>query len=281
YLSRDHDWRQARLGVRTPALHALRPPGLRLGVPDHGAGQDAARPRGVQRIALHWLPRLHAGLPVHYSEIRLREVRAEDPQMHVLRRPLRDRTRTGMRKGVPDRRDHLRRPRRHGGRSEATDCHGPGHVHPRNLRSRRGRRYQCPASVVGAVRADRLHYRPAEDADARPHTSLAAPHGARLCAVVQGVWRAKLDRAAAHAPPGAWWRCNMKWRIRLTCWDILLLAIMAFGAGVALVRFASGIGSIANINNAYPWGWWVGYGIMTMIAMGGVGFTITALVEIL
>jgi Fe-S-cluster-containing dehydrogenase component len=28
---------QARLGVRAPALHALRPACLRLGVPDHGA----------------------------------------------------------------------------------------------------------------------------------------------------------------------------------------------------------------------------------------------------
>ena len=53
------------------------------------------------------------------------------------------------------------------------------------------------------------------------------------------------------------------------------------GAVLALVRYASGIGSIANINNAYPWGWWVGYGIMTMDCHGRVGFTITALVEIL
>jgi Ni/Fe-hydrogenase subunit HybB-like protein len=73
----------------------------------------------------------------------------------------------------------------------------------------------------------------------------------------------------------------MNWRIRLTWWDKLLLAIMAAGAVIAFVRFATGIGTIANINNAYPWGWWVGYGIMTMIAIGGVGFTITALVEIL
>src|SRR5258708_40363999 len=42
----------------------------------------------------------------------------------------------------------------------------------------------------------------------------------------------------------------------------------------------TGIGTVANINNAYPWGWWVGYGIMTMIAIGGVGFPIPALVEI-
>ena len=73
----------------------------------------------------------------------------------------------------------------------------------------------------------------------------------------------------------------MNWRIRLTWWDKLLLAIVAVAAVFGFVRFATGIGSIANINNAYPWGWWVGYGIMTMIAIGAVGFTITALVEVL
>src|SRR5262249_16984736 len=163
----------------------------------------------------------------------------------------------------------------------AADCHRAWHVHPRNLRPRRGRRYQCPASFVGAVRAARLHYWPAEDADARPYASLAARPGARLRGVVRGVWRAELDRTAAHAPPRAWWRDHMNWRIRLTWWDKVLLAIMAWGAVCALIRYVDGIGSIANINNAYPWGWWVGYGIMTMIAIGGVGFTITGLVEIL
>ena len=74
----------------------------------------------------------------------------------------------------------------------------------------------------------------------------------------------------------------MNWRrVRLTWWDTLLLVIMAVGVVLAVVRYAGGIGSVANINNAYPWGWWVGYGIMTMIALGGVGFTITLLVEIL
>ena len=73
----------------------------------------------------------------------------------------------------------------------------------------------------------------------------------------------------------------MNWRIRLTWWDWTLLAVVAVGVVTGLLRFAFGIGSIANINNAYPWGWWVGYGIMTMIALGGVGFTITALVEVL
>src|SRR6266478_5153456 len=73
----------------------------------------------------------------------------------------------------------------------------------------------------------------------------------------------------------------MNWRIRLTWWDKLLLAIMAVGAVLAAVRYAGGIAEVANVNNAYPWGWWVGYGVMTTIALGAVGFTITALVEIL
>ena len=73
----------------------------------------------------------------------------------------------------------------------------------------------------------------------------------------------------------------MNWRIRLTWWDLALLAIMAVAVILTVVRYASGIGTVANINNAYPWGWWVGYGIMTMIALGGVGFTITLLVEVL
>jgi Ni/Fe-hydrogenase subunit HybB-like protein len=68
---------------------------------------------------------------------------------------------------------------------------------------------------------------------------------------------------------------------RFTWWDGLLLVVMLMAVVITAVRFAGGIGSVANINNAYPWGWWVGYGIMTMIALGGVGFTITLLVEVL
>jgi Ni/Fe-hydrogenase subunit HybB-like protein len=73
----------------------------------------------------------------------------------------------------------------------------------------------------------------------------------------------------------------MRRSFRLTRWDAVLLALVALAIVITGVRFAGGIGSVANINNAYPWGWWVGYGIMTMIALGGVGFTITLLVEVL
>jgi Ni/Fe-hydrogenase subunit HybB-like protein len=63
-------------------------------------------------------------------------------------------------------------------------------------------------------------------------------------------------------------------------WAWALLAAAAIGAGFALVRFAFGIGAIANINDAYPWGWWVGFGVLGFIVFGGCGFTIALLVYI-
>jgi Ni/Fe-hydrogenase subunit HybB-like protein len=59
-----------------------------------------------------------------------------------------------------------------------------------------------------------------------------------------------------------------------------LVALAAVGIAFAVGRFAFGLASVANINNAYPWGWWAG-SFMWLIAFGGAGFTMALLVEIL
>ncbi|MBW2692386.1 MAG: polysulfide reductase NrfD [Deltaproteobacteria bacterium] len=64
-------------------------------------------------------------------------------------------------------------------------------------------------------------------------------------------------------------------------WKSALVAVAVIGGLFILARFAFGIGAIANINNAYPWGWWVGFGVLSFIAFGGCGFTIALLVDIL
>ena len=66
----------------------------------------------------------------------------------------------------------------------------------------------------------------------------------------------------------------------LVGWGSALALVAATGAIFVVVRFAFGIGAIANINNAYPWGWWVGFGVLSFIAFGGCGFTIALLVDI-
>ncbi len=63
-------------------------------------------------------------------------------------------------------------------------------------------------------------------------------------------------------------------------WHSTLVAVATLGFIFAVVRFVFGIGAIANINNAYPWGWWVGFGVLSFIAFGGCGFTIALIVEI-
>jgi Ni/Fe-hydrogenase subunit HybB-like protein len=67
-----------------------------------------------------------------------------------------------------------------------------------------------------------------------------------------------------------WWR-----PLSRILWALVLAAVVT-----TIVRFATGIATIANINQAYPWGWWVGFDMLTRIALGGVGFTMAAAGEI-
>jgi Ni/Fe-hydrogenase subunit HybB-like protein len=63
-------------------------------------------------------------------------------------------------------------------------------------------------------------------------------------------------------------------------WQIGLGFVAVVGLAFAVARFTFGIGAIANVNQAYPWGWWVGFGVLSFIAFGGCGFTIALIVEI-
>src|SRR5262245_39543991 len=72
------------------------------------------------------------------------------------------------------------------------------------------------------------------------------------------------------AEPPAWWR-----PVSLVLWALVVAAVVA-----TIVRFATGLATIANINQAYPWGWWVGFDMLTRIALGGVGFTMAAAGEL-
>jgi len=60
----------------------------------------------------------------------------------------------------------------------------------------------------------------------------------------------------------------------------VLLVLMGIGFVAAMVRFASGIGAISNLNNTYPWGFWISFDIFTGIAISSGAFLLTAAVYI-
>ena len=69
-------------------------------------------------------------------------------------------------------------------------------------------------------------------------------------------------------------------RLRSRPWEALLWALVLIAVVLTAIRFATGLATIANINQAYPWGWWVGFDMLTRIALGAVGFTMAAAGEI-
>jgi Ni/Fe-hydrogenase subunit HybB-like protein len=79
----------------------------------------------------------------------------------------------------------------------------------------------------------------------------------------------------------------MKLRINLHPffrWPLItwvLLALMATGFTVAMVRFALGIGPISNLNNTYGWGFWISFDLFTGVAISSGGFIMAGLVYIL
>jgi Ni/Fe-hydrogenase subunit HybB-like protein len=59
----------------------------------------------------------------------------------------------------------------------------------------------------------------------------------------------------------------------------LLVLVAAFGSILALYRFASGIGAVSNLNQGYPWGFWIGFDVLAGIALAAGGFVVAGLMH--
>lgn len=58
------------------------------------------------------------------------------------------------------------------------------------------------------------------------------------------------------------------------------LAVVAIGVAFGAVRMLFGIGTVTNLDDAYPWGLWVGVDVACGVALAAGGFTTAALVDI-
>lgn len=69
-------------------------------------------------------------------------------------------------------------------------------------------------------------------------------------------------------------------RRRFPVGTVILLALTATGLTVGIIRFALGLGATTNLTDFYPWGLWIGFDVISGVALGSGAFTLAAIVYI-
>ena len=67
---------------------------------------------------------------------------------------------------------------------------------------------------------------------------------------------------------------------KLTPWRTILYVILMLGIISAVARLFLGLGATTNLNDAYPWGLWISFDILSGVALAGGGFTMAAAIYI-
>ncbi len=67
----------------------------------------------------------------------------------------------------------------------------------------------------------------------------------------------------------------------LTPFNLISGAIILTGLALIVIRFAFGLASVTNLSQAYPWGIWIGFDVVTGVAFAGGAYVLTFAVHIL
>ena len=67
----------------------------------------------------------------------------------------------------------------------------------------------------------------------------------------------------------------------LTPFNVISVVIMLATAVILFYRFTRGIGAVTNLNQEYPWGIWIGFDVVSGVALAGGAYVITFMVYIL
>ncbi|MDH3269502.1 MAG: polysulfide reductase NrfD, partial [Ignavibacteria bacterium] len=69
-----------------------------------------------------------------------------------------------------------------------------------------------------------------------------------------------------------------KW---LTPFNIISIPIIILGIIILYVRFTQGLGSVTNLSQQFPWGFWIGFDVVTGVAFAGGAYVITFVVYVM
>jgi Ni/Fe-hydrogenase subunit HybB-like protein len=71
------------------------------------------------------------------------------------------------------------------------------------------------------------------------------------------------------------------WTFPLTLPRVVLLLLAVAGISVLAWRFAVGLGASTNLRDDFPWGLWIGFDMITGIALAAGGFTMSFYIEVI
>ncbi|SFR16144.1 NrfD/PsrC family molybdoenzyme membrane anchor subunit [Desulfoscipio geothermicus] len=71
------------------------------------------------------------------------------------------------------------------------------------------------------------------------------------------------------------------WTFKMTPTRYVLLILALTGAALMVYRLVFGLGSATNLNDAWPWGLWIGFDVLVGVALAGGGYSTALLVHIM
>ena len=67
----------------------------------------------------------------------------------------------------------------------------------------------------------------------------------------------------------------------LTPFNIISIPVILIGVAIVTFRFINGLGSVTNLSQEFPWGFWLGFDVVTGIALAGGAYVITFVVYVM
>jgi len=67
----------------------------------------------------------------------------------------------------------------------------------------------------------------------------------------------------------------------LTPFNIISIPVIAVGLVLTVIRFTQGLGSVTNLNQEFPWGFWIGFDVVCGVAFAAGAYVITFVVYIM
>jgi Ni/Fe-hydrogenase subunit HybB-like protein len=67
----------------------------------------------------------------------------------------------------------------------------------------------------------------------------------------------------------------------LTPFNIISIPIMLLGFVLLIIRFINGLGAVTNLSQQFPWGFWIGFDVVTGVAFAGGAYVLTFVVYVM